>query len=251
MVEGTSTMSDSNGDVEAAGQQIILLGGESSREQRASSSRGRRAAVILAAGLLVAACAALLMVSLRVAAKVVEVNRPPTAISALFTARSLEAERALESACQDDEESHWERCYKNCSLLTNGTYTIRTSPWSCCKEKPCLFNNIFSIKFCDGYDVGGSGRATKCPAPNGVCLENEEYLFGLCYKKCSILTGGNFSTRIAAATCCNQSGLNDIPGFIQCVLPTKSRTKTEFFVGGGPEGESTAEPHKSLVDTVG
>ncbi|CAE7180724.1 unnamed protein product, partial [Symbiodinium necroappetens] len=91
---------------------------------------------------------------------------------------------------------------------------------------------------CDGFDVSGNlhGQHSACPHGEGTCLEDEELLLGMCYKKCSILTDGRFNHRVAATTCCSETGL-------ACFNPMNLKTDfVGFAVGGGKGDGSQATP---------
>jgi len=79
---------------------------------------------------------------------------------------------------------------------------------------------------CTGYAVSGEG---KCPHTPGACLDNEETMLGVCYKKCSLLTNKNYPYRVGPATCCKMGGLS-------CLYFWKTYTSKEFDVGGGRQG---------------
>ncbi|CAE8590424.1 unnamed protein product [Polarella glacialis] len=147
--------------------------------------------------------------------------------------------------CGDDEELFEDLCYMKCSLLTEGTHPVRTTEMSCCEKHPCgISNQKFSIKPCSGFDVAGSinGQEGDCPHPVGACLEDEELLLGLCYKKCSLITGGEFVHRLAPATCCKTKGFD-------CLYPSNLKTSPTIDVGGGGGDGNTntpAQPHSPL-----
>lgn len=149
--------------------------------------------------------------------------------------------------CGDDEELFEDLCYMKCSLLTEGKNPIRTSAFTCCESHPCGFgNSIFNMNApCAGFDVAGkiNGQKGACPHTIGTCLEDEELLLGMCYKKCSLLTGGQFTHRVAATTCCSQTGL-------ACLNPMNLRTNFVDFPVGGGKGDGTkstpSKPHKPL-----
>jgi len=130
------------------------------------------------------------------------------------------------NVCKGDEEFLAGLCYKKCSLLTGGFNPVRTSPWTCCNQRPCRFNQQLSIGMrvaCSGYAVSGDGS---CPHRPGACLDDEELLLGVCYKRCRLLTDGEYPNRMASATCCKASGLS-------CLDFRKDYTSREFAVGGG------------------
>ncbi|OLQ12606.1 hypothetical protein AK812_SmicGene3434 [Symbiodinium microadriaticum] len=141
--------------------------------------------------------------------------------------------------CADDEEYFEDLCYLKCSLATKGTHPIRTSAFTCCKSEPCSFDNTeINMSPCDGFDVSGNlhGQHSACPHGEGTCLEDEELLLGMCYKKCSILTDGRFNHRVAATTCCSETGL-------ACFNPMNLKTDfVGFAVGGGKGDGSQATP---------
>lgn len=143
------------------------------------------------------------------------------------------------NTCGDDEELLNDLCYAKCSLLTHGSHPIRTSSFSCCESHPCSITNTkVNMKPCAGFDVAGNinGEEGACPHPEGTCLQDEEVLLGMCYKKCSDLTQGKYPHRLAATTCCSTTGFG-------CLNP--SNLKTDFFnfpVGGGEGDGNKATP---------
>lgn len=152
------------------------------------------------------------------------------------------------NVCGDDEEYYGNLCYKKCSLLTNGEFTIRTSSFSCCQNHPCGIKNqkISVDNPCDGFDVAGNlnGQEGACPHLAGTCLEDEELLLGMCYKKCEILTNKQYPNRVAAATCCKVTGF-------ACMNPMNLHTDfVHFAVGGGlgdKDPRTPREPHPPLT----
>jgi len=151
--------------------------------------------------------------------------------------------------CGDDEELFEDLCYLKCSLLTEGKNPIRTSAFTCCQSHPCGFDNtMLNMNApCAGFDVAGkiNGQKGACPHTVGTCLEDEELLLGLCYKKCSLLTQGQFTHRVAATTCCSQTGL-------ACLNPMNLRTDFLAFAVGGGKDDGTkstpSKPHKPLKE---
>lgn len=139
--------------------------------------------------------------------------------------------------CAGNEELFEGLCYHKCSLLTEGKDPIRSSPWSCCSEPPCLVPSHENFKVglqpvCSGYDVNGAGG---CPHKPGSCLVNEELHLGQCYEKCAILTNGAFPHRVAAATCCKTDGWG-------CIDPRNDKTSAAFAVGGGVGDHDPSTP---------
>eukprot|EP00930_Biecheleria_cincta_P034795 TRINITY_DN23997_c0_g1_i1.p1 TRINITY_DN23997_c0_g1~~TRINITY_DN23997_c0_g1_i1.p1 ORF type:complete len:437 (-),score=39.31 TRINITY_DN23997_c0_g1_i1:46-1317(-) len=142
------------------------------------------------------------------------------------------------NVCDDSEELYGGLCYKKCSLLTQGSHPIRTSSWTCCQQHPCTLNQVGKIGTtiaCDGYDVGSS---TRCPHAPGTCLTDEEFFLGQCYEKCSLLTQGEFPTRVGPASCCKTSGMG-------CLDPRKDQTNADFNRGGGQGDNDPSTPRQS------
>jgi len=147
--------------------------------------------------------------------------------------------------CRINEELYAGLCYKKCALLTNGSYPVRGTAFSCCRKGDCGFlgQKTAGIVPCTGYDV--SGQHT-CPHHPGECLENEELFFGLCYKKCSVLSNGSYPYRVASATCCKAKGLN-------CLDFSLDKTRSAFAVGGGQGDKDPATPkniHAPIIQSV-
>lgn len=113
--------------------------------------------------------------------------------------------------CLDDEEDFMGICYKKCSLLTQGSKNYRTGPDSCCSSAGS--GGIFSFFSCMlpsasktsvEFSTGGGSLYNKDPHPAGMsrkCLEDEEMVASLCYKKCSLLTKDK-PVRLSAMSCC-------------------------------------------------
>lgn len=138
--------------------------------------------------------------------------------------------------CPDDEESNGGLCFKKCSDLTGGTHPIRSSSFSCCAAKPCGFSNtVTNMGMCWGFDVAADSQQSKCPHSPGACLVNEEEFNGMCYKKCSDLTTGQFQHRVAAATCCKKTGW-------ECLLFSNLKTDAQFAQGGGAGDGNSGTP---------
>lgn len=140
--------------------------------------------------------------------------------------------------CPDDEENSGGLCFKKCSDLTGGTHPIRTSAFSCCRSQPCGFSNTLThMGMCFGYDVAADSQASRCPHSPGACLTNEEEFSGMCYKKCSELTNGEYNNRVAAATCCKKTGW-------ECFLFTNIKTDASFTMGGGAGDHNSGTPRE-------
>lgn len=136
--------------------------------------------------------------------------------------------------CPDNEEELGGMCYQRCQDLTGGTHPIRTTAFSCCKAEPCnAFNSVFTnpMKFCRGLDVGGRQKGWGCPHAPGDCLLNEEFHLGSCYKKCLVLTDGEYPFRRSADSCCK---MND---YLDCLQARNVWTDASFDIGGGDGDE--------------
>lgn len=144
------------------------------------------------------------------------------------------------NVCDSNEELYATLCYQKCAALTKGSHPVRTSSWTCCEREPCTLGNtvgaVGTTFLCRGYDVDGSGN---CPHEPGACLTNEELLLGVCYEKCSILTGGEFSYRVGPATCCKSESM------LGCFDVRKDKTRSEYNTGGGVGDHDQATPNWS------
>lgn len=161
-----------------------------------------------------------------------------TALKNVKTTASLSLNDAF---CAHDEEKHLNLCYKKCSSLTDNKFPVRSSAFSCCQSVPCgFFNQKLSFKICGGFDVSGDSIGGGCPHKLGSCLDNEELHFGLCYKRCSILTGFQYPYRKGGATCCTEESK------IGCMNPKNRMTRKEFALGGGQIGGYTL-PHSPVT----
>jgi hypothetical protein len=151
--------------------------------------------------------------------------------------------------CNDDEEEHAALCYKKCELLTDGEYPVRGSAFSCCRAQPCsLFNQRFKMSICGGFDVAGDEANNACPHQRGSCYADEELSLNLCFKRCALLTYGEFPFRHGAGMCCKYNSVT------ACMTPGASAVEGRFMVGGGElEGDTlplsnvTTKPHPPLL----
>merc|ERR1712007_66785 len=66
----------------------------------------------------------------------------------------------LPGACLVDEEYFLGLCYKQCALLSNGTYPHRATPFTCCKDDGLDCYNPFgkSAKSSDEFGVAGGSE---------------------------------------------------------------------------------------------
>jgi len=140
--------------------------------------------------------------------------------------------------CKANEELFEDLCYMQCKYLTNGTFALRTSAWTCCRAHTageCFVSNQgLHFGFCSGYDVGGDGRS--CPHLPGDCLDNEEMFLGQCYEKCSILTNGQKPHRTSPISCCETSlGLS-------CFMPGKVVVGHNMNTAGGAGDGDASTP---------
>lgn len=152
--------------------------------------------------------------------------------------------------CDIDEELFGGLCYGKCAILTQQQYPIRTSAMTCCSAHPCgFFNQKHDVGICSGFSVAGGSRGN-CPHPPGGCAANEEMHLGECYKKCSILTGGDYKYRVAAATCCKEDSE------IFCLIPGSGKSKTSFDFsvngqGGSPNGPEKGPANRTAAPATG
>jgi len=163
-------------------------------------------------------------------------STPNPAASALAPTQSLEDG----NKCPSDEEEYPKTggtCFKKCSDLTGGAYPIRSSAFSCCEQEPChVGNSKIHLSFCGGFDVAGDAEGSGCPAGKGACLQDEEMLGGICYKKCSLFNEGSvYLHRVAPNMCCSTRGF-------RCLLPKFTKFSADFAVGGGKDDGNPATP---------
>lgn len=133
--------------------------------------------------------------------------------------------------CEEDEELHGRFCFKKCSILTHEEFPVRASGWSCCRQqRPCAWSgHKFGLGICGGFYVGGDRHGSGCPHTPRSCRRDEEFISGACYRKCSLLTGGEFPYRIAADTCCKVSGSG-------CSETGQSSTSEAYSLSEGTTG---------------
>lgn len=155
----------------------------------------------------------------------------PSKASGFLRARTTSAQKLDESLdespavdlCEENEEMFGGLCYATCGYLTEGDYPIRTTAFSCCAAHPCGFNQkVESLFPCQGFDVNAQAS---CPHAPGGCADDEEYDVGMCYKKCTLLTHGEYPYRVAAASCCKYDSIET------CINPMNDMTRPEFDAG--------------------
>jgi hypothetical protein len=107
-------------------------------------------------------------------------------------------------------------------------------------DNPCRWRDISRFRadvgrlVCAGFAVGGpDGEA--CPRRHGRCGDDEEMYLGLCYKRCDILTDGEYPPCAAVATCCKTESL------LSCVIHSKTRPRFDHG------GEGSSGPHAPVA----
>lgn len=161
------------------------------------------------------------------------------------------------NSCDDSEELYAGLCYTKCSILTGKPQAKRLTAFSCCPTSDChsdvskiLKLQTASLVPCHGYDVSSADGGVACPHVQGACLEDEEQFMGECFEKCSILTHGKYTQRVAAASCCNPGGT-----MFGCFNFGNDYTNANLNVGGGAgDGDASTPsgshfPLKSLTET--
>merc|ERR1719195_858857 len=129
----------------------------------------------------------------------------------------------------DNEEHFAGLRYKKCSIMTNNSHTIRTSPGTCCERLPCFVNQRLRMGAriaCAGYAVSGEG---KCPRRGSACPDNEEILQGVCYRKCSLLTNDSYPHRFGPALCCKAGSVSCLYVWRTHIEQESKKEDTECF----------------------
>jgi len=159
--------------------------------------------------------------------------------------------------CADDEELFEGLCYAKCSILSAGMKPVRCAAHICepldsngehkCQLSETAITSILSspsLMPCHGYDIAGTREGRKrCPHSPGACLKDEELYLGTCFKKCAVLTNGEFPHRKAFATCCKA------PSLFQCLMPGQAKTDRAYAEGGGfgdHDPDTPAKAHAPL-----
>jgi len=105
--------------------------------------------------------------------------------------------------CNEDEELHGSLCYRRCAILTKGREPVRVSAFQCCTHQaPCTGELDIEPVLCGGYAVGGNASGNSCARQPARCLQSEEFVGGLCYMRCNLLTYGMLPYRSTSDTCC-------------------------------------------------
>lgn len=187
-------------------------------------------------------------------------------------------------ACLTNEELLLGQCYEKCSILTQGKFLVRIAPATCCKSDNLLgCFDIRKDSTSPAFNIGGGqgdhdqstpniahppladltesaktaaqlygsqtptlppGAGGHAPTDFSTCAADEELYAGLCYKKCSLLTGGSDSIRTSSWTCCagHPCGLNNQKGSVGTAVLCNG-----FDVGGSGAvkfGSALSCPHK-------
>lgn len=145
--------------------------------------------------------------------------------------------------CLADEEMLLGICYKKCSLLTKQDFPHRVGPATCCKDSGLHCLDFRKDYTSEEFDVGGSGSQDD----DSACGPEGELWLGMCYKKCSILTGNTHPHRIAAATCCRVSSRflhksTDGTWHLGCLDFRQDETRLEFNAPLGLAVEQASRP---------
>lgn len=164
-------------------------------------------------------------------------QQPPpisNALNAYFTmmtgspVRKQAQDNTPGNQCAANEELHVGMCYLQCKILTNGSFPLRTSAWTCCqgeKISDCFIQNQdHNVGLCSGYDVAGDGKS--CPKAPGQCLSDEEFFGGECYQKCTLMTNGTHPYRTSAFSCCDSTST------FTCFQPSHVTLSSGYTVGG-------------------
>eukprot|EP00441_Pelagodinium_beii_P043451 CAMPEP_0197627644 /NCGR_PEP_ID=MMETSP1338-20131121/6196_1 /TAXON_ID=43686 ORGANISM="Pelagodinium beii, Strain RCC1491" /NCGR_SAMPLE_ID=MMETSP1338 /ASSEMBLY_ACC=CAM_ASM_000754 /LENGTH=387 /DNA_ID=CAMNT_0043198411 /DNA_START=19 /DNA_END=1179 /DNA_ORIENTATION=+ len=162
--------------------------------------------------------------------------------------------------CLSNEEPYQGQCYLKCAVATNGSYSVRTGPSSCCNGTAGDANSchtgaspsVSSLAYAVG---GGVGDKSSVHAPGDFgnpnvqtgesaigqdCEATEEKYNGVCYQKCSIVSGGQMPYRKGPMSCCKSN--TPFISFFSCMLPTQSQASLDFQVGA-PKNGMTTGPH--------
>lgn len=150
--------------------------------------------------------------------------------------------------CEANEEPFLGTCYAKCSTLTGNASATRTGPSSCCTGPPadCLAGKIVPTSKASFEAGGGTGEKRQPHAPdkavqhsgdmgvNGDCQPQEEKFNGVCYQKCSMLTGGLLGHRKGPMTCCKDNAF--FTSFFTCLVPSRVQTDAALSVGYSSSG---------------
>jgi len=158
-------------------------------------------------------------------------------------------------SCEDNEEPYVGQCYMKCSTLTHNVSATRMGPASCCVGDPgdCLAGKIAPISDPAFEAGGGTGEKAQPHGPDKPqlltgdlttmsknCQPEEERYNGVCYRKCSQITGGRLPYRRGPLTCCKDNGY--FVSFFTCMLPTNVQTDPGLNVGYSASGDKVG-PH--------
>lgn len=104
--------------------------------------------------------------------------------------------------CNDGEELFGAICYTKCSVAFP-EYPYRIGACQCCNSPSatCSKTPENYVTNCSVLAVGLNNASGLHP-PDAVCDEAEDFIGGLCYDRCSILSDGELPIRRGACTCC-------------------------------------------------
>jgi len=150
------------------------------------------------------------------------------------------------SGCNEDEELFEGLCYKRCALLTEGREPVRASAFQCCGHNPpCKGQLDMKTMLCGGYAVGGSASGNGCAREPARCFQAEEFVAGLCYMRCGLLTYGVLPYRSTPDTCCKSNSP-------LAMLELGACDTNATYDLGGKQGDSAASsvPHEPLHEPL-
>jgi len=144
--------------------------------------------------------------------------------------------------CEDTEEEFQGLCYRRCTLLTDGQYELRVGPDTCRRNASEVMADTASAPNevsvdgpdCRGYKVDGEFQCPHRPR-SAVCDGLEELYMGFCYKRCALLTSGEYPIRAAANACCSQRPCHNLTR-----LKIDGSGCTGLSVGSGLQGHACA-----------
>lgn len=155
-------------------------------------------------------------------------------------------------ACASDEELFESLCYQRCNV-SDSRFPFRTAACTCCSKSSsasCLNPSDYKTD-CVQFGKARVPTFMKLPqlvsssAACSVCLTGEEYFLGLCYKACSIASGGNAFVRTGSCTCCD---VQDESKALDCANPAHYETNCGKY-GVDFHGKSARIPFTSLTET--
>lgn len=121
------------------------------------------------------------------------------------------------------EQLHfWGSFLRRSFIFCSTVALVYAAVYSCTREEPDVARKSFAMQRLNMLLPPG-------PAANTLhCLKDEEQFAGLCYMKCSLLTGGRAPHRVANTACCKTD--ND---FFCQLLSSDQAISASLSVGGG------------------